>query len=111
MFIKIWGNNPELEEHLEKILDPNVDPSTLSTKKDWVHPELKDFVDGTKPMSELVDYDLKDNEPIPLEFLEIIRRTIQALHTEMGEISPGDREKILEILKRDGLEIEPRFYS
>ncbi len=111
MFIKIWGNNPELEEHLEKILDPNVDPSTLSTKKDWVHPELKDFVDGTKPMSELVDYDLKDNEPIPLEFLEIIRRTIQALHTEMGEISPGDHEKILEILKRDGLEIEPRFYS
>lgn len=47
--------DPQLKKKLAEILDPNVDPSTLSTKADWVHPELKDFVDGTKPMSELLD--------------------------------------------------------
>ena len=36
----VCNDKRRLHEHLAQMFDPNRDPSTLSDKKDWVHPEM-----------------------------------------------------------------------
>ena len=100
--------DPQLKKKLAEILDPNVDPSTLSTKADWVHPELKDFKDGTKEMSEMIET-MEDGEPIPEEFLPVIARLVSAMFPEIGELSDEEQQIIANKLKSDGLVIPERL--
>ena len=93
--------DPQLKKKLAEILDPNVDPSTLSTKADWVHPELKDCIQeyNPEPMP----------EPMPEEFLPVIARLVSAINPEIGELSYEEQEIIADKLKADGLVIPKRL--
>ena len=93
--------DPQLKKKLAEILDPNVDPSTLSTKADWVHPELKDSIQeyNPEPMP----------EPMPEEFLPVIARLVSAINPEIGELSYEEQEIIADKLKADGLVIPKRL--
>ena len=93
--------DPQLKKKLAEILDPSVDPSTLSTKADWVHPELKDCIQeyNPKPMP----------EPMPEEFLPVIARLVSAINPEIGELSYEEQEIIADKLKADGLVIPKRL--
>ena len=71
--------DPQLKKKLAEILDPSVDPSTLSTKADLKDPELKDCIQeyNPEPMP----------GPMPEEFLPVIARLVFVINPEIGELS------------------------